>query len=134
MLQRIEARTFRIHLLKETEKAKKGEATVFHVRQMSHREATLYDIDLSTLEETIKSLDRENKGRAIEEFRNGKFAEVVEKIERYGDGTGEPIADPVLVKRFPIEYLTPEETEFILRQSKNGFLLREMDEEISKNG
>jgi hypothetical protein len=134
MLQKIEARAFPVYLMRERSLVKDGKATLFHIRQMSHREATLYDLDLSTMADQAKSLDPDNKARALIDFRNGKLASVCEMIENYGDPGDGPLTDPVGIKQFATDYLTPEDVEFLLGCAKTGFLLREMEEEVRKNG
>lgn len=133
MLQKIEARAFPVYLLKERALVKEGKATLFHIRQMSHREATLYDLDLSVMADQAKSLDPDNKARALIDFRNGKLATVCEKIENYGDPGDGPLIDPVAIKQFAVDYLIPDDVEFLLGCAKTGFMLHEMEEEVRKN-
>jgi hypothetical protein len=133
MLHRIQATAFRCFVPREFKEAKEGTATIFYIRRMSHYDATLYDIDLARVADRARTLDPENQSREAIDFRCGKFAQVCEKIENHEDGP-EPITDPVQIKQYAIDCLTPEETEFLLGCSKSGTMLKTMDEEIAKNG
>ncbi|MBM4028962.1 MAG: hypothetical protein FJ280_26730 [Planctomycetes bacterium] len=133
MLKKIQSQAYRCFVPRETKAAREGTATWFWVRQMSHHEATLYDVDLERTRARAQSLDPDNQAREATNFRCGKFAEVCEKIENYEDDGGEPITDPVRIKQFAIDYLTPDEVEFLLGAAKTGLMLREMDAETLKN-
>lgn len=130
MLQKIEARTFPCFLIEETAEAKKGEATVFHVRRMSSQEAIEWELNRSRAIDDAKGLDDSSQARTLNENAADWFARVVEAIEN----NGETIEDPVKIKRFSIDYMTYDQRSEIVKRASNGFLLKDHEEELAKNG
>ena len=134
MLKKIGAQTFQTYLMEEGPEVRTNgqKPTIFTIRRLPGQECLEEALLMEQVFQGAKSMDSANQARVIFDAKCDAFQRCVEKVENYGGCGGKPIDDPVAVRKFALEYMTPDQVNEITERAKNGFLLNEHDAELEK--